>query len=323
MILDFLSRGRSHRYGPHASQRADLYLPSGPGPHPVMVLIHGGSWQKRYGKIVMRGLAGDLVRRGWAVWNIEYRRLGDGGGWPKTFEDVAAAIDLLAALDDPLLDLTRVTLLGHSAGGHLALWAAGRPNLPAGAPGTLDEPGIADTSSGISGPLAAQASGGLNGSNAPDISGILARSPNLRPLRVISMAGVADLGFAYRLWHGGAVRVLMGGSPEEVPERYAAGDPIRLLPLSIPALVIHGVLDETVSVKLSRSYVDAARAAGGEIELVEIQGPAGSHRAHIDPRGDAWAAVIHRLEPAQDPDIPSGQEKPDRNEVADLLSREV
>jgi acetyl esterase/lipase len=261
MILDFLSRGRSHRYGPASSQRADLYLPSGAGPHPVMVLIHGGSWSKRYGKIVMRGLAGDLVRRGWAVWNIEYRRLGDGGGWPATFADVAAAIDHLAALDDPLLDLNRVTLLGHSAGGHLALWAAGRPNLPPGAPGAIDGP------------------------------------PPVQPRRVISMAGVADLGLAYRLWRGGAARALMGGSPEEVPERYAAGDPIRLLPLSIPALLVHGVLDETVSVKLSRSYLDATRAAGGEIELVEIQGPAGSHRAHIDPRGDAWAAVVHRLEP--------------------------
>jgi acetyl esterase/lipase len=262
LILDFLSRGRSHRYGPHPSQRADLYLPGGPGPYPVMVLIHGGSWSRRYGKIVMRGLAGDLVRRGWAVWNIEYRRLDAGGGWPATFEDVAAAIDRLAELEDPRLDLERVSILGHSAGGHLALWAAGRSNLPAGAPGAF------------------------------------AGAPRIRPRRVISMAGVADLGFAYRLWHGGAVRALMGGSPEEVLERYAAGDPIRLLPLSLPALIVHGVLDETVSIKLSRSYADATRAAGGEIELVEIQGPAGAHRAHIDPRGDAWAAVFHRLEPA-------------------------
>lgn len=261
LILDFLSRGRSHRYGPHSSQRADLYLPSGPGPHPVMVLIHGGSWNRRYGKIVMRGLAGDLVRRGWAVWNIEYRRLDGGGGWPTTFEDVAAAIDRLAELEDPRLDLERVSILGHSAGGHLALWAAGRSNLSAGGPGAF------------------------------------AGAPLIRPRCVISMAGVADLGFAYRLWHGGAVRALMGGSPEEVPERYAAGDPIRLLPLSLPALIVHGVLDETVSVKLSRSYAEAMRAAGGEIELVEIQGPAGAHRAHIDPRGDAWAAVFHRLEP--------------------------
>jgi acetyl esterase/lipase len=283
MILDFLSRGRSHRYGPHASQRADLYLPGGPGPYPVMVLIHGGSWQKRYGKIVMRGLAGDLVRRGWAVWNIEYRRLEAGGGWPTTFEDVALAIDQLAVLEDPRLDLERVTILGHSAGGHLALWAAGRPNLPAGAPGALDVP------------------------------------PRVQPRRVISMAGVADLGFAYRRWHGGAVRALIGGSPEEVPERYAVGDPIRLLPLEMPVLIVHGVSDETVSIEISRGYVEATRAAGGEAELVEIQGEAGRHRAHLDPRGEAWAAVVDRLEPTQDPDIPPGQEKPDRNEVADLL----
>jgi acetyl esterase/lipase len=262
LILDFLSRGRSHRYGPHASQRADLYVPSGPGPHPVFVLIHGGSWHKRYGKIFTRALAGDLRRRGFAVWNIEYRRVGAGGGWPNTFADVAAAIDQLATLDDERLDLDRVTLLGHSAGGHLALWAAGRPNLPDGAPGALDGP------------------------------------PRVRPQRVISLAGVADLADAYRRWHGGAVRALMGGSPEEVPERYAVGDPIRLLPLEISALIVHGMRDETVSVKLSRSYAEAARAAGGEVELVEIEGPAGRHRAHLDPRGAAWAAVVQRLEPA-------------------------
>ncbi len=293
LILDFLARGRSHRYGPHASQRADLYVPPGPGPHPVIVLIHGGSWQKRYGKLFMRALAGDLLRRGYAVWNIEYRRVGAGGGWPQTFADVAAAIDQLAVLEDPRLDLDRVTLVGHSAGGHLALWAAGRANLPAGA--------------------------------------IAAPAP-VHARRAISLAGVADLTDAYRLWHGGAVRALMGGSPEEVPARYAAGDPIRLLPLEMPALLVHGVRDETVSIELSRNYAAAARAAGGEVELVEIEGPAGSHRAHLDPRGAAWAAVVERLDDptapvpaaaraAQDPDIPSGRQKSGRNEVTDLLGR--
>jgi acetyl esterase/lipase len=264
LILDFLSRGQSHRYGPDASQRAELYLPAGPGPHPVIVLIHGGSWQKRYGKIFTRGLAGDLVRRGFAVWNIEYRRVGAGGGWPNTFADVAAAIDQLATLEDPRLDLDRVTLIGHSAGGHLALWAAGRPNLPAGAPGALDGP------------------------------------PRVRPRRVISLAGVADLTDAYRRWHGGIVGNLMGGSPEEVPERYAAGDPIRLLPLEIPALILHGVCDETVSIELSRGYAEAARASGSEVELVEIDGEVG-HRTHLDPRSAAWTAVIERLD---DPTAP-------------------
>jgi acetyl esterase/lipase len=264
LILDFLSRGRVHRYGPHASQHAELYLPAGPGPHPVIVLIHGGSWQKRYGKVFTRGLAGDLLRRGFAVWNIEYRRVGAGGGWPNTFADVAAAIDQLATLEDPRLDLERVTFIGHSAGGHLALWAAGRPNLPDGAPGALDGP------------------------------------PRVRARRVISLAGVADLGDAYRRWHGGVVRDLMGGSPEEVPERYAVGDPIRLLPLDMPVLIVHGTGDETVSIEISRGYAEAARAAGVEVELVEIDGEAG-HRAHLDPRSAAWAAVVERLD---DPTVP-------------------
>jgi acetyl esterase/lipase len=259
LILDFLARGRSHRYGPHASQRADLYVPAGPGPHPVVVLIHGGSWQKRYGKIFTRGLAGDLVRRGYAVWNIEYRRVGAGGGWPQTFADTAAAIDQLATLGDPRLDLDRVTLIGHSAGGHLALWAASRPNLPADAPGALDGP------------------------------------PRVHPRLVVSMAGVADLADAYRRWHGGAVDDLMGGAPEEVPERYAAGDPMRLLPLAIPVLIVHGVRDETVSIAISRGYADAVRAAGGEVELVEIEGDVG-HRTHLNPSSAAWAAVLARLQ---------------------------
>ena len=284
LILDFLARGRSHRYGPHASQRADLYVPPGPGPHPVVVLIHGGSWHKRYGRVFMRWIAGDLLRRGYAVWNIEYRRLGDGGGWPATFADVATAIDHLAALDGERLDLDRVALLGHSAGGHLALWAAGRSNLPANAPGAL---GMKQD-----GPTPGNSAQGGRPREDP---------PRVRPVRVISQAGVADLTLAYRLWHGGAARALMGGSPEEVPERYAAGDPIRLLPLAIPALIVHGVQDETVSIEISRSYAKAARAAGGEVELVEIEGPAGRHRAHLDPRGAAWAAVVERLD---DPTAP-------------------
>jgi acetyl esterase/lipase len=261
LILTMLyERGRSYSYGPDRSQRAELHLPRGPGPHPVMVLIHGGSWRARYSLVVMRGLARDLTRRGWAAWNIEYRRVGDGGGWPATFEDVAAAIDHLAAVSHPALDLQRVSVLGHSAGGHLALWAASRENLPPGAPGELRD-----------------------------------GEPVVALRHAISQAGVCDLAGSYARWNGGAARGLMGGSPQELPERYAAGDPMRLLPLDIPALLVHGVLDETVSIELSRSYAHAAQAAGDEVELVEIQGDAGRHRAHIDPRGAAWAAITSRL----------------------------
>ena len=223
-----------------------------------MVVIHGGSWQARYGKVVMRGLVADLLRRGWAAWNIEYRRVGNGGGWPATFADVAAAIDHLDTIDAPL-DLARCSVLGHSAGGHLALWAASRGSLPPGAPGYPD---------GVFTP---------------------------RLCHAIVQAGVCDLAGAYVRWRGGAARALMGGGPEQVPERYAVGDPIALVPADVPVLLVHGVLDEVVSVELARSYAQASAAAGGDVELVEIAGRAGRHRAHIDPRGAAWAAVTQRL----------------------------
>jgi acetyl esterase/lipase len=252
------TRGRTYRYGEHRSQRGDLHLPREAGPHPVIVLIHGGSWRKRYGRRVMRALAADLLARGFAVWNIEYRRIGDGGGWPETFVDVAAAIDRLEGLH-PALDLADVQVIGHSAGGHLALWAAGREGLPAGAPGAV------------------------------------AGRPRVPLRRAISLAGVCDLAGAYADWQGGAVRELIGGSPERLPERYAVADPLRRVPLALPALLVHGVADETVSVRLSRRYAEAAAAAGGDVELVEIEGEAGSHRAFIAPAGAAWGAVAERL----------------------------
>lgn len=252
-LLDLLARPQTHHYGDHPSQRADLHLPDGSGPHPVVVVIHGGSWAATYGKVIMRPIACDLARHGWAVWNIEYRRIGrgQGGGWPATFEDVAAAVDHLDSLD-ALIDTARVVGLGHSAGGQLALWAAGRYKLPADAPGG---------------------------------------APQVDFTAVVSQAGVNDLGGAYRQAPGGAVGMLMGGSPAEQPDRYAIGDPILAVPLRMPVLLVHGADDQTVSVRRSRDYATAARAAGGTVDLVEVPGEAGAHRKHIDPTGPTWAPI--------------------------------
>jgi acetyl esterase/lipase len=257
-LLDLLSPGREYRYGSELrAQRGELHLPRGPGPHPVIVTIHGGSWSTGVSKPVMRALAGELSRRGSAVWNIEYRRIGgdEQGGWPNTFADVAAAIDYLPQLPAPL-DTGDVTLLGHSAGGHLALWAASRGRLAQGA---------------------------------------LGASPRIEPVAAISAAGVNDLAQSWREVPEGIVARLMGGGPDEVPERYAIADPIALVPLSIPVLLVHGTEDATVSVRRSRNYAQAARAAGASVELVEIPGSDGAHRSHVFPNSAGFAAVLRWL----------------------------
>jgi acetyl esterase/lipase len=235
LLLDLLRRPERHSYGDHPEQRADLYLPPGEGPHPVVVVIHGGSWRARYGKLIMKPVCTDLRRRGLAAWNIEYRRLGrgQGGGWPATFDDVAAAIDHLAELRDPRLDLGSLAMVGHSAGGQLALWAASRTDsrVPIG--------------------------------------------------RVCGQAAVCDLVSA-----GASARELMGGGPDEVPERYARADPMQLVPLGVPILLVHGPADATVPFKRSRRFAEAARAAGDDVTLVESN--PGGHRTHVDPRSAAW-----------------------------------
>ena len=124
----------TYSYDDHPSQTGELFVPSGSGPFRVVVVVHGGYWKAQYDRSLMDGLCADLAAHGLAAWNIEYRRVGAGGGWPQTFLDVGSAVDLLADLDAPL-DLSHVGAVGHSAGGQLALWAALRSGLPSDAPG--------------------------------------------------------------------------------------------------------------------------------------------------------------------------------------------
>jgi len=134
-----------HRYGSHFHQFGDLLVPDGDGPFPVAVLVHGGFWREQHTLELADDLARDLVRRGIAAWNIEFRRVGEvsGGGWPVTAEDVAAGIDHLAALDAPV-DRDRVVAVGHSAGGQLALWAAARPEPRVRLAGVVAQAGVLD-----------------------------------------------------------------------------------------------------------------------------------------------------------------------------------
>ncbi len=243
-------------YGEHPDQVGDLHLPAGMGPWPSVVLVHGGFW--KWGldrdRTLMTPLARNLAARGFAAWNIEYRRVGqEGGGWPGTLEDVAAAMDATADLD--AVDVTRIVTMGHSAGGHLALWLAGRRRIRAGLPGA---------------------------------------DPRIVPVGAVSLAGVADLESGARDGLGrGACEALLGGTPAEVPERYAAASPAALLPLGVPVLLIHGARDVDVPAAQSREFAVAARAAGDPVEVVDL--PDADHFDVIDPAHAAWVATVDWL----------------------------
>jgi acetyl esterase/lipase len=264
-------------YGPRHGQFGDLWVPDTGSPPPgrgwpVVVLLHGGFWKARYTKSLMTPLAADVVDRGWVAWNLEYRRIGSipSGGWPATFDDVAAGIDHLASVAATHgLDLSRVVAVGHSAGGHLALWAAGRPRLPPGAPGAPGAPG------------------------GPGVSGL---EPAVRLRGAVGLAPVADLALALRIGlGGGAVARLLGGPPERHPDRYAVADPARLLPMGVPQVLVHGDVDGAVPISLSRHYVEQAVAAGDAANLRELPGV--GHMELIDPASRAWWRAADELRP--------------------------
>ncbi len=246
------------KYGPLTDNVADLRMPTGYGPFPVVILIHGGYWREPYRRDLMDGLADDLTSRRYATWNIEYRRTGTGssGGSPNTFADVAAAIDHLSVLARDLpLDLGRVAAIGHSAGGHLAAWAAGRVNLPEGTPGA---------------------------------------DPVVRPLVTVTLAGVLDLKAANALGlGGGAVDELLGAEASANPGLIAATSPIEMLPTDSRLTIVHGRSDFIVPQSQSEAYHAAALARGDSAELLLIDDA--DHFDVIDPASRAWQSVATRL----------------------------
>jgi acetyl esterase/lipase len=241
-------------YGADPSQFGELRLPAGPGPHPVVVLVHGGYWRALYDLAYMGHAGAALAAAGWATWNIEYRRLGNpGGGWPGTFHDLGAATDHLRVLARSYpLDLARMVALGHSAGGHAALWLAGRKRVPPASP---------------------------------------LYQPDPLPLRAaVPLAPVADLRLGWELGlSGGVVELLLEGSPDAVPDRYAAANPLELLPLGVPQILIHGTADTDVPIRLSEGYQARAAALGDPARLITLPGV--EHFAVVDPRSAVWPQV--------------------------------
>ncbi|WP_433388798.1 alpha/beta hydrolase family protein [Micromonospora sp. KLBMP9576] len=242
-------------YGGHPDQVADLRVPAGSGPaRRLVVVVHGGFWRAGYDRRHTDPLAAALAALGHPVAQLEYRRTGQpGGGWPGTLADVltgVAALPRLAAGALPGRVAAGAPLLvGHSAGGHLALYAA------ATAPAA--------------------------------VGGVLALAP------------VSDLAQAYRLdLDAGAVAALLGGGPADVPERYAATDPRSLVPLTTRTVVMHGALDDRVPPGMSREFVAAGRAAGGDIRLVEL--PECEHFGLIDPESAAWPQVTAAIRSLQE-----------------------
>jgi acetyl esterase/lipase len=241
-------------YGREPSQEGDLWLPTGPGPHPVAVLFHGGFWYHAWERDLMDGLARDLARRGIAAWNAEYRRVGAGGGWPVTGEDAARATDHLVALAPVYgLDLGRVAVVGHSAGAQLALWVAAR-----------------------------------------------GRRGEVHPALVVGLATIADLeeAIAARTGGGSVARLLRadlnGRDDGDLEVALAEASPQARVPIGVPQILAHAVDDEVVPVSQTREYAEAARAAGDDVTILDIE--RGGHFDLIDPQSPAWVTVARTLQ---------------------------
>lgn len=261
---DLLDRERSVAtkklaYGAGPDQFGELWMPDGPGPHQVVVLIHGGCWLEDLpGVELMAYMAEDLRRGGFAVWNLEYRRLSHpGAGYPGTFLDIANGMDYLRRIADAdKLDLSHVIIIGHSAGGHLGLWAAARARIKPASPLYGDNP------------LAVKA--------------------------VITLAGINDLA-AYRD-HGPSacggpdtIDRLIDAQGRTGQDIYADTSPAALLPLGVEQVIVSGSLDPIVPAPFGSDYGAAAKTAGDRVTIQEIANA--GHFDLIDPRSDAWKQI--------------------------------
>lgn len=248
-------------YGEHPSQFGELRLPNNDKLHPVIVTIHGGFWQSKYDLYENDPICDDLTARGFATWNIEYRRVGEnGGGWKGTFNDVIAAVNHLRILKKSYpLDLSNVVIIGHSAGGQLGLWLASRAN--------------------------------------DDLRGDKFFTELVIPIhKVISLAGVTDLEKMWEIHHEQGLKSVVadfiGGSPTKVAERYEVTSPIKLS-TDIEQVLIHGELDRHVPAQLSKDYYEKMKKSSENINLILLEDV--EHFKIIDPNSTAWESVVKHI----------------------------
>jgi len=245
-------------YGPDSLQFGELRLPTGPGPFPVAIVIHGGCWVHGYAAAQNAAALADALRdAGVATWNVEYRRRDNpGGGWPGTLLDVGQAADSLRAIAARYpLDLSRVVAIGHSAGGHLGLWLAARPKI---APGSALH---------VAAPL--------------PIHG------------VVSLAGPGDLRdfneYGDAVCGPGTIPRLLGGSPAEVPARWHDASPASYLPLGVPQVMLAGEFDRIMPRAKLERWASAARAAGDRVDVIVV--PRAAHHEVMSPASVTWPDI--------------------------------
>ena len=252
-------------YGSDPLQVGDLWLPKQKGPLPVVVMIHGGCWQTDIAdRSIMDWAAADLAAQGIAVWNMDYRGVDrPGGGYPGTFLDVAAAVDHLAKIAPTYgLDTGQIVATGHSAGGHLALWLAGRQKLPEGS--------------------------------------VLRNAKSTKITAVIASGSLPDLQAAQALPGNDCGRTgvpgLVGTPQSGRADVFADTSVPRLLPLGVRQILVNGSLDRIAPTSLAASYVAQARVAGETVEYVEI--PATGHVELIAPGAAAWTRQVALIKSA-------------------------
>ena len=251
-------------YGSDSLQFGELRLPSGKGPYPVVILVHGGCWADHLQGLdprattmdLLRPMAAALASAGMATWNVEYRRNGNaGGGWPGTFQDLSAATDFLRTIAAKYgLDLQRVVAAGHSSGGQLALWLAARGKIAA--------------SSAIYTKNPLPLKGALDIDGPPELA-------NLQPMEQ-QFCGLP------------AITQFLGGTPSEQPARYHDATIASYLPTGVPHVLVGGAMLGAVQPQID-AYAAAAKAAGENFRIVKLEGS--NHFAMLSPHSPYWPTV--------------------------------